>query len=65
MTENTGENGNGSKTEMVGCRYPMDRIHLLDAVKARWGSSHRSDVVKVALNRLLVDEGLLSGEAAA
>ena len=53
------DNGKAIKRTMVGTRYPQDRIALLDAVTARRGLEYRSEVVELALDRLLVDEGLL------
>jgi hypothetical protein len=49
----------------VGTKYRADRALMLDAIRVRWGMSHRSDVVKVALDRLLVDEGCMVAPEAA
>jgi hypothetical protein len=51
------------KRVVVGVRYPLDRVALLDAVKARWGVTDRGAVIEAALNRLLVAEGLLDEAA--
>lgn len=42
-----------AKTTTVGCRYPDDRIHLLDAVTKRRGDGDRSDTIRYALDQLI------------
>lgn len=56
------DNSTPSKTMRrvpVGTRYPEDRVALLDVAKVRRGVTHRSEVIEIALDRFLVDEGLL------
>lgn len=38
---------------MVGCRYPADRVALLDAIRARCGDKYMSDTVRRALDELV------------
>ena len=37
----------------VSCRYPDDRIALLDTVQKRLGLPARSDIIRYALDRLV------------
>lgn len=44
---------------VVGTRYPVEKAELLHVVRERRGKLHLSDVATIALDDLLVKEGLL------
>lgn len=48
----------------VSCRYPEDRIGLLDAVQKRLRLDSRSDLIRHALDRLVEEHFPGSTEAA-
>lgn len=59
------QNDNGKQEEVtVGTRYPLEKVALLDAVRARRRLRYRSQLVEEALDRLLKDEGFDLPEAA-
>ena len=37
----------------VGCRYPDDRVDLLDAIRKRRGDPDRAATIRYALDRLV------------
>ena len=49
----------------VSCRYPEDRIALLDTVQKRLGVASRSDIIRYALDRLVNEHipGAIGGSA--
>lgn len=52
MNENE---SNAARVERVpiGCRYPEDRIDLLDAVSKRRGDPDRATTIRVALDEMI------------
>lgn len=60
---NKHDNSKAVRRVPVGTRYAEDRAEMLDVVRVRRGKAHRSDIVALALDRLLVDEGLLDEAA--
>lgn len=37
----------------IGCRYPEDRVDLLDAITKRLGMRNRSEVIRMALDEMV------------
>ncbi len=50
MTVNAGAR---VKSVSVGCRYPEDRVDLLDAISKRRGGEDRSETIRFALDQLI------------
>lgn len=53
-------NGNDASTARVdrvsiGCRYPEDRVDLLDAISKRRGDDDRATTIRFALDNLVED----------